>query len=101
MGPRSNGARLIPPIASDGIHDIEVTDDSIRTAQSSSLAANGGILRVVRDAVTVERAYPSAHGGPASQKDLVAASLDQSGRLPLKYGACPPRRFRYSWPTTT
>src|SRR3989440_212624 len=55
MGPRSKGARLNPPIASEGIHDTEVTDDSIRMAQ---------ILRRV-----------------STPRDLVAASLDQTGRL--------------------
>jgi len=28
VGPRSNGMRMIPAIASDGIHDRDVTDDS-------------------------------------------------------------------------
>jgi hypothetical protein len=40
MGPMSKGARMIPPIASDGIHESDVTDDSIRTAQPSSMTVD-------------------------------------------------------------
>src|SRR5439155_11808255 len=68
MGPKSNGARMIPPIASEGIHDTEVTDDSIRTAHTSSFAANSGKLRVPARPMRSIRHTPPVRGGPASQR---------------------------------
>src|SRR5438105_5450134 len=83
---------MIPPIASEGIHDTEVTDDSIRTAQSSSLPERlhpKGSLRWRRG----RAGLPVGQRRVSIPENLVAASLDQLGRLPLKYGGMPAQKI--------